>query len=31
MIVDVWTRRREMADADEHDVEEISGHEKSGV
>ena len=31
MIVELWTRKREMGDEDENDVEDTSGYEKSGV
>jgi len=31
MMVEMWTRKREMGDEDENDVEDTSGHEKSGV
>jgi len=31
MMVELWTRNREMGDEDEKDVEDMSGYEKSGV
>jgi len=31
MMVELWTRKREMGDADENDMEDTSGNEKSGV
>jgi len=31
MMVELWTREREMGDEDEHDMEDMSGPEKSGV
>jgi hypothetical protein len=31
MMVDWWTRKREMRDEDENDMEITSGYEKSGV
>jgi hypothetical protein len=31
MIVELGTRKREMEDEDENDVEDTSGYEKSGV
>jgi hypothetical protein len=31
MIVDLWTRKREMGDEDENDMENTSGYEKSQV
>jgi hypothetical protein len=31
MIVELWTRKREMGDEDENDMEITSGYEKSGV
>jgi hypothetical protein len=31
MIVELWTERREMGNADENDMEDMSGYEKSGV
>ena len=31
MIVDLWTRQREIRDEDENDVVDMSGHDKSGV
>jgi len=31
MMVVLWTRRREMGDEDENDMENTSGYEKSGV
>jgi len=31
MMVELWTRTREMGDEDENDVEAMSGYEKSGV
>jgi len=31
MIVELWTRKREMGDEDENDVEDMNGYEKSGV
>jgi len=31
MMVELWTRKREMGDADEYDVEDPSAPEKSGV
>jgi len=31
MIVELWTRKGEMGDVDENDVEATSGYEKSGV
>jgi len=30
MMVELWTRNREMGDEDENDVEDTSGYEKSG-
>jgi len=30
MMVELWTRKREMRDEDEHDMERASGYEKSG-
>jgi len=30
MMVELWTRKREMRDEDEHDMEGASGYEKSG-
>jgi len=31
MMVELWTRKREMGDEDENVVEDTSGYEKSGV
>jgi len=31
MMVELWTRMREMGDEDEHDMESTSGYEKSWV
>jgi len=31
MMVELWTRNREMGDEDENDMEDTSGYEKSGV
>jgi len=31
MMLELWTRKREMGDEDENDVEDTSGYEKSGV
>jgi hypothetical protein len=31
MRVELWTRKREMGDEDENDMEHKSGYEKSGV
>jgi len=31
MMVELWTRKREMGDEDENDMENMSGYEKSGV
>ena len=31
MMVELWTRKREMRDADENDTEDTTGYEKSGV
>ena len=31
MMVELWTRKREMGDQDENDVEDMSRYEKSGV
>jgi len=31
MMVVLWTRKREMVDEDENDLEDTSGDEKSGV
>jgi hypothetical protein len=30
-MVKVWTRKRELGDKDDDDVEDMSGYEKSGV
>jgi len=30
MMVELWTRKREMGDDDENDMEDTSGTEKSG-
>jgi len=30
-MVEWWTRKREMGDEDENDMEDMSGYEKSGV
>jgi len=30
MMVELWTRKREMGDEDENDMEDMSGYEKSG-
>jgi hypothetical protein len=30
-MIELWTRKREMADEDENYVEDTSGYEKSGV
>jgi len=31
MMVELWTRKKEMGDEDENDMEDTSGYEKSGV
>jgi len=31
MMVELWTRKREMGDKDENDMEDTSGYENSGV
>jgi len=31
MMVELWTRKREMRDQDENNMEDTSGYEKSGV
>jgi hypothetical protein len=31
MLLEMWTRKREMGDEDENDVEDTSRYEKSGV
>jgi hypothetical protein len=31
MMVELWTRKREIGDEDENDMENMSGYEKSGV
>ena len=31
MMVELWTRKREMGEEDENDMEDTSGYEKSGV
>jgi len=31
MMVELWTRKRDMGDEDENDMEDTSGYEKSGV
>jgi hypothetical protein len=31
MMVELWTRKREMGDGDENDMEDTSGYEKSGA
>jgi len=31
MMVELWTRKREMGDEDESDMEDMGGNEKSGV
>jgi len=31
MMVELWMRKREMGDEDEHDMEDTSGYEISGV
>jgi hypothetical protein len=31
MMVELWTRKREMGDEDENDMEDMSGFEKSGL
>jgi hypothetical protein len=31
MLVELWTRKREMRDEDENNVEHMRGYEKSGV
>jgi hypothetical protein len=31
MMVEMWTRKREMGDEDENDMENTSRYEKSGV
>jgi len=31
MMVELWMRKREMGDEDENDMEDTSGHQKSGV
>jgi hypothetical protein len=31
MMVELWTRRREMGDEDENNMEDTSGYDKSGV
>jgi len=30
-MVELWTRKREMGDEDENDMEDMRGYEKSGV
>jgi hypothetical protein len=30
-MVELWMRKRDMGDEDEHDVEDTSGYDKSGV
>jgi len=30
MMVELWTRKREMGDEDENDMEDMSGYDKSG-
>jgi hypothetical protein len=31
MVVELWTRKREIGDEDENDIENTSGYENSGV
>jgi len=31
MMVELWTRKKEMGDEDDSDMEDFSGYEKSGV
>ena len=31
MMVELWTRKREMGNVDENDMEDTSGYEKSGA
>jgi len=31
MMVELWTKKREMGDVDENDMEDTSGYQKSGV
>jgi hypothetical protein len=31
MMVELWTRKREMGDEDKNDMEDMSGYDKSGV
>jgi len=31
MMVELWTRKREMRDEDENNMDDTSGYEKSGV
>jgi hypothetical protein len=31
MMVELWTRKREMGDEDEDDMDDMSGYDKSGV
>jgi len=31
MMVELWTRKIEMGDEEENDMENMNGHEKSGV
>jgi len=31
MVVELWTRQREIGDEDENDIENTSGYESSGV
>ena len=31
MMVELWTRKREMGDEDENGMEDMSGYDKSGV
>ena len=31
MMVELWTRKREIGDEDENDMEDTNGYEKSGV
>jgi hypothetical protein len=31
MVVELWTRQREIGDEDENDIENTSGYENSGV
>jgi len=31
MMIELWTRKREMGDEDENDMEDMGGYDKSGV